>query len=46
MKGWILLVTLASPFWALLAMRIQFYVWSTNLVISQLGALEASWSEA
>jgi hypothetical protein len=46
MKGWILLVTLASPFWALFAVSIQFHVWSSNSVVSQLGALEASWSEA
>jgi hypothetical protein len=46
MKGWICLRHLASPFWALFAVSIQFYVWSTNLVIGQLRALEASWSEA
>jgi hypothetical protein len=45
MKGWILFVTLASPFWALFVVSIQFHVWSSNLVISQLGDLEDSWSE-
>jgi hypothetical protein len=45
-KGLICLRPLASPFWALFAVSIQFYVWSSNSVIGQLGGLEASWSEA